>query len=71
MSSGGLAIAALAFVVASLGFWRESRTGRFDRRVAEELLRRQGWDEAIEFAGPPRGVNLIRRGTIWIGRTGG
>lgn len=66
VTSGALAIAGLAFTVVSLGRWRGSRAARFDRTVAEELLRRQGWDEPIEFVVRPVGVNLIWRGTFWI-----
>ena len=65
VTGGALAIAGLAFIVVSLGRWRGSRAARFDRRVAEELLRRQGWDEPIEFVVRPVGVNLI-----WRGRSG-
>ena len=68
VTSGGvpLGMAALAFVVVSLGFWRESRVARLDRKMAEKLSRHEGWDEAIEFAGRPPGVDLIWHGTIWI-----
>jgi hypothetical protein len=59
-------MAALAFIVVSVGYWRQSRVARVDRKLAEELSRREGWDEAIEFAGRPPGVDLIWRGTIWI-----
>jgi len=67
-SSGGvpLGMAALALIVVSLGYWRESRVARLDRKVAEELSRRECWDEAIESAGRSPGLDLIWRGTIWI-----
>jgi hypothetical protein len=61
-----LGMAVVAFITVSLGYWRESRVARLDRKVAEELSRREGWDEAIEFSGRSPGLDLIWRGTIWI-----
>jgi hypothetical protein len=66
VSSGVAAIAALAFIVCSWSMWRGSVARRFDRRTAEQLARRDGWGEPIEFAGRPVGANVIFRGTIWI-----
>jgi hypothetical protein len=61
-----LGMAVVAFITVSLGYWRQSRVARLDHKVAEELSRRGGWNEAIEFAGRSFGVALIWRGTIWI-----
>jgi hypothetical protein len=35
-------MAARAFTVVSLGFWRQSRVARLDRKMTEELSRREG-----------------------------
>jgi hypothetical protein len=61
-----LGMAVVAFITVSLGYWRESRVARLDLKLADELSRREGWDETIEFAARSPGLNLIWRGTIWI-----
>jgi hypothetical protein len=61
-----LGMAIIAFTTVSLGYRRQARVARLDRKVAERLSRREGWEETIEFAGRSPGLDLIWRGTIWI-----
>lgn len=58
--------AAFFYALVTVPIWCGSYARRVDRRAAEELLRREGWDEPIQFAGRPLDLGQVVRPRIWI-----
>ena len=59
-------VAVFLFALVTVPIGCGSFARRFDRACAEELARREEWNESIEFAGRPITLLLPLRPTIWV-----